>query len=138
MTAEAAELMAAREEIKRLRATTKRPRCTDRPGTCSANPPPAKCHPAVTRAANPEEELSTDETRISLRVKVPLEDGTAIVEMTGPAVPENGLQAFGDWVLAALEQHVDGAAETARLMIAALRERDWEATTSWLISLTRC
>jgi len=126
MTAEAAELMAAREEIKRLRATTKRPRCTDRPGTCSANPPPAKCHPAVTRAANPEEELSTDETRISLRVKVPLEDGTAIVEMTGPAVPENGLQAFGDWVLAALEQHVDGAAETARLMIAALRERDWE------------
>ena len=82
--------------------------------------------PAVTRAANPEEELSTDETRISLRVKVPLEDGTAVVEMTGPAVPENGLQAFGDWVLAALEQHADGAAEAARLMIAALRQRDWE------------
>jgi len=53
--------------------------------------------PAVTRAANPEEGLSTDETRISLRVKVPLEDGAAVVEMTGPAVPENGLQAFGDW-----------------------------------------
>jgi hypothetical protein len=48
------------------------------------------------------------------------------VEMTGPAVPENGLQSFGDWVLAALEQHADGAAEAARLMIAALRERDWE------------
>jgi hypothetical protein len=45
MTAEAAELTAAREEIKRLRATTKRPRCTYTPGTCSANPPPAKCHP---------------------------------------------------------------------------------------------
>jgi hypothetical protein len=29
-------------------------------------------------------------------------------------------------VLAALEQHADGAAETARLVIAALRERDWE------------
>jgi hypothetical protein len=41
-------------------------------------------------------------------------------------VPENGLQAFGDWVLAALEQHADGAAEAARLMVAALRERDWE------------
>ena len=82
--------------------------------------------PAVTRAANPEEELSTDETRISLRVKVPAEDGTAVVEVTGPAVPENGLQAFGDWVLAALEQHADGAAEAARLMIAALREREWE------------
>lgn len=82
--------------------------------------------PAVAHAANPEEELSTDETRISLRVKVPAEDGTAVIEMTGPAAPENGLQSFGDWVLAALEQHADGAAEAARLMIAALRERDWE------------
>jgi hypothetical protein len=44
--------------------------------------------------------------------------------MTGPAVPDNGLQAFGDWVLAALEQHADGAAEAARLMVAALRERE--------------
>src|SRR2546429_308018 len=82
--------------------------------------------PAATRAANPEEELSTDERRISLRVKVPVEDGTAVVEMTGPAVPDNGLQVFGDWVLAALEQHADGAAEAARHIIAALRERDWE------------
>src|ERR1700736_1101125 len=79
---------------------------------------------SATRAENPEEELSTDERRISLRVKVPAEDGTAVVEMTGPAVPENGLQAFGDWVLAALEQHAEGAAEAARLMIAALRGRD--------------
>jgi hypothetical protein len=70
--------------------------------------------------------MSTDEGRISLRVKVPAEGGTAVVEITGPAVPENGLQAFGDWVLAALEQHGDGAAEAARLMTAALRERDWE------------
>jgi hypothetical protein len=38
-----------------------------------------------------------------LRVKVPAEDGTTVVEMTGSAVPENGLQAFGDWLLAALE-----------------------------------
>jgi hypothetical protein len=45
---------------------------------------------SATRAENPEEELSTDERRISLRVKVPAEDGTAVVEMTGPAVPENG------------------------------------------------
>lgn len=82
--------------------------------------------PAVTRNEVPEEELSTDEGHISLRVRVPADDGTAVVEMTGPAVPENGLQAFGDWVLAALEQHADGAAEAARLMIAALRERDWD------------
>ena len=70
--------------------------------------------------------MSTDERRISLRVELPAEDGTAIVEMMGPAVPENGLQAFGDWVLAALEQHADGAAEAARLMVAALRERGWD------------
>ena len=83
--------------------------------------------PAATRAENPEEEeLSTDEDRISLRVKVPAEEGTAVVEMTGSAVPEIGLQAFGDWVLAALEQHAEGGAEAARLMIAALRERYWD------------
>jgi len=57
--------------------------------------------------------MSTDEGRISLRVMVPAEDGTAVVEMTSPAVPENGLQAFGDWVLAALEQRTDG--QPARL-----------------------
>src|ERR1051325_6648781 len=42
------------------------------------------------------------------------------------AVPENGLQVFGDLVLAPLEQHADGAADAARHMVAALRERDWE------------
>ena len=52
---------------------------------------------SAARAGNPGEELSTDERRISLRVKVPAEDGTAVVVMTGPAVPENGLQVFGDW-----------------------------------------
>jgi hypothetical protein len=70
--------------------------------------------------------MSTDERRISLRVKVPAEDGTAVMEMTGPAVPENGLQAFGDWVLAALEQYADGAAAAARRVVTALRERYWE------------
>ena len=70
--------------------------------------------------------MSTDERRISLRVKISAENGTAVMEMTGPAAPENGLQAFGDWVLAALEQHADGAADAARRMIAALQERDWE------------
>ena len=58
--------------------------------------------------------------------QVPCGGRHGLVEMTGPAVPENGLQSFGDRVLAALEQHADGAAEAARLMIAALRERDWE------------
>jgi hypothetical protein len=48
--------------------------------------------PALTRAQIPEEKLSTGEGHISLRVKIPAEDGTVVVEMTGPAVPENGLQ----------------------------------------------
>ena len=82
--------------------------------------------------------MSTEEGCFLLRVKVQAEDGPAVMEMTGPAVPDNGLQAIGDWVLAALEQHADGAAEVAQRMIAALRERTGRATTSWRISLTRC
>jgi len=81
---------------------------------------------SAARAENPGEELDTGERRISLRVKVPVGDGTAVVEMTGPAAPENGLQALGDRVLAAVEQHADGAVEAARLMVAALRDRGWE------------
>ena len=50
--------------------------------------------------------MSTEEGRFLLRVKVQAEDGPAVIETTGPAVPENGLQAFGDWVLAALEQQL--------------------------------
>ncbi len=69
--------------------------------------------------------MNTGEERISLRVKVPDGDDTVVMEMTGPVVPENGLQAFGDWVLAAVEQHADGAAEAAGGMVAALRERSW-------------
>jgi hypothetical protein len=79
----------------------------------------------MTRAEKPGK-MNTDEERISLRVKVPAGDDTAVMEMTGPVVPENGLQAFGDWVLAALEQHADGDAEAAHRMVAALRERSWE------------
>ncbi len=48
------------------------------------------------------------------------------MEMTGPVLPENGLQAFGDWVLAAVELHADGAAGAAGRVVAALRERSWE------------
>ena len=70
--------------------------------------------------------MNTGEERISLRVKVPAGDGTAVMEMTGPVVPENGQQAFGDWVLAALEQHAVGATQAAGRMVAALRERSWE------------
>jgi hypothetical protein len=70
--------------------------------------------------------MSTDGDTISLRVRVSSGDGPVIVDITGPGMPENGLQAIGDWVPAALEQHADGAAGAARPMVAALRERDWE------------
>jgi Uncharacterised protein family (UPF0158) len=70
--------------------------------------------------------MNTGEEHIRLRVKVALRDDTAVIEMTGPVAPDHGLQAFGDWVLAALEQHADGAAEAAGRMVTALRERDWE------------
>jgi hypothetical protein len=81
--------------------------------------------------------MSTGEGRISLRVKVPAEGGTAIVEMTGPAVPDNGLQAFGDWVLAALEQHADGAAE-ARAVLSLRSGNGTGRATSWPTSSRRC
>jgi hypothetical protein len=70
--------------------------------------------------------MSTDEDTISLRVRISSGDGPVIVDITRPDLPENGLQTLGDWVLAALEQHTDGAASAARSMVAALRERDWE------------
>ena len=78
------------------------------------------------RGSEDPRRVSTDEQRISLRVMVQAGDDTAIVEMTGPGVPENGLQVFGDWVLAALEQRAGSTAEAARRMVTALRERDWE------------
>lgn len=70
--------------------------------------------------------MSADEQSTSLRVKVQLGNDTAVVQLTGPVALENGLQVLGDWVLAALEQRADGAAEAARGMVTELRERDWE------------
>jgi len=69
--------------------------------------------------------ITIDEERIWLRVKVPAEDGTAVMVMTDPVVPENGLQASAT-VLAALEQRADGATKAAGRTVAALRERSWE------------
>jgi hypothetical protein len=45
--------------------------------------------------------MNAGEEGISLRVEVPAGDNTVVMEMTGPVAPDNGLQAFGDWVLAA-------------------------------------
>ena len=70
--------------------------------------------------------MTIDEERIWLRVKVPAEDGTAVMEMTDPVVPENGPASLRSWVPAALEQRADGATKAAGGMVAALRERSWE------------
>jgi hypothetical protein len=70
--------------------------------------------------------MTIDEERIWLRVKVPAEDGTAVMEMTDPVVPENGPASLRSWVLAALEQRADGATKAAGRMVAALRERSWK------------
>jgi hypothetical protein len=67
-----------------------------------------------------------NENNVTLRLTLHDEDETVVAEITGPAVPENGLQVFGDLVLLALEQHADNAAQAAGDLIGALRERDWE------------
>jgi hypothetical protein len=82
--------------------------------------------------------MNTDEERISLRVEVPAGDETAVMEMTGPVVPENGPQAFGDWVLAEVQQHADGAAEAAGRRSLCSGNGAGRATTFWPISSRRC
>ncbi len=70
--------------------------------------------------------MPTSEHKVTLRLTLRDEGETVVAEITGPAVPENGLQVFGDVVLLALEQHADNAAEAAGGLIGALRERAWE------------
>jgi len=70
--------------------------------------------------------MPTSEHKVTLRLTLRDEGETVVAEITGPAVPENGLQVFGDVVLLALEQHADNAAEAAGSLIGALRERAWE------------
>lgn len=70
--------------------------------------------------------MPTSEHKVKLRLVLGDADERVIAELTGPVVPENGLQVFGDFVLLALEQHADDAAEAAGGLIGALRERDWE------------
>src|SRR5579871_4209927 len=91
----------------------------------STAPPNDTAIPAASRRGNPS---CSSQPPSSARRIGPMLTSIAAV----PALPphridyENGLQSFGDWVLAALEQHADGAAEAARCTITALRERDWE------------
>jgi hypothetical protein len=70
--------------------------------------------------------MATSEHKVTLRLALRDGDETVVAEVTGPAVPENGLQVFGDLVLLALEQHADNAAESAGRLTGALRERAWE------------
>jgi hypothetical protein len=70
--------------------------------------------------------MADKENSVTLRLTLRDEDETVVAEITGPSVPENGLQVFGDLVLLALEQHADNAAQAAGDLIGALRERGWE------------
>jgi hypothetical protein len=70
--------------------------------------------------------MPTNENNVTLRLTLRDGDETVAAKITSPSAPENGLQVFGDWVLLALEQHADNAAEAAGNLIGALRERDWE------------
>ena len=70
--------------------------------------------------------MPASEHNLTLRLTFHGNGETAVAEITGPAVPANGLQVFGDLVLLALEQHADNAAEAAGGLIDALGERDWE------------
>ncbi len=53
-------------------------------------------------------------------------DGAGVVAALASEVPMSALQLTGDGLLAALAQHVDGAADLASVAGAALRERYWE------------
>jgi hypothetical protein len=82
--------------------------------------------------------VTTDNATVSLRVEIPSHDGNQIVEIKGPLTLENGLHTLGDWALAALEQHADGADKAARPMLPRSGSGTGRATSNWLISSTHC
>jgi hypothetical protein len=53
--------------------------------------------------------MPSSEHKVTLRLALRDENETVAAEITAAAVPENGLQAFVDLVLLALEQHADNA-----------------------------
>ena len=72
-------------------------------------------------------EVDSKEQRSGLRAAVYRRDGPAVVQLLrGVGACDDSLQLAGDGLIAALVQRVDGAAELARDLVVALRERGWE------------
>lgn len=70
-----------------------------------------------------------DERYRELRGAVFASDGTRVMEALAGEVPVAVLQIAGDGLLVALDQHVEGTAELASAVSAALRERSNEGDT---------
>jgi len=70
--------------------------------------------------------VRTDEALTNLRIAVNTRNGEALVALLESAPwPDNALQMIGDGLIAALDQHVEGAAALARGCVDLLRERGW-------------
>ena len=71
--------------------------------------------------------MDSKEQRSALRAAVYRGDGPAVVDLLrGVGADDESLQLAGDGVIAAVMQRVDGAAELAREIVVALRQRGWE------------
>ena len=70
--------------------------------------------------------VGAKEWRTELRGAVYRADGAAVVALARKVdMPEDASQLLGDGLLAAVSQHVEGAAELAADCVKALRERGW-------------
>jgi hypothetical protein len=70
--------------------------------------------------------MGTKDFRSQFRSAVYRGDGGAVVALLGKSpMPEDALQLVGDGLLAAITQHVDGAADLAADCVKLLRERAW-------------
>jgi hypothetical protein len=71
--------------------------------------------------------MDSEEQRSALRAAVYRGDGPAVVDLLGDVgADDDPLQLAGDGVIAAVMQRADGAAELARDLVVALRQRGWD------------
>jgi len=71
--------------------------------------------------------MDSKEQRATLRGAVYRGDGPAVVRLLhGVGAYDDSLQLAGDGLIAAVMQRVDGAAELARGLVVALRQRGWD------------